>query len=197
MLVLLKLFWSFYYGLIPHGHTPFPWRSIWWNNVPLRMVFFAWSAVLGKILTMDNLGKRHIIVLDGCRMCKMSGESVDHLLHCEIAGALWNSIFNLFGLHWVMLRRVVDLFASWKGQFSGPHCAAMLVSSCLMWCIWRDWNDWSFEDCKKTTVELKPFTNGRLHRVVFIFLAFVNFLIFFLLLVRCFSCILWLRLCVF
>jgi hypothetical protein len=48
-------------------------------------------------------------------MCKKNGESMDHLLlHCEIACALWNTIFSNVGLTWVMLRRVVDLFACWR-----------------------------------------------------------------------------------
>jgi hypothetical protein len=48
-------------------------------------------------------------------MCKKNGELVDHLLlHCEIAGALWNTIFSNVGLAWVMPRRVVDLFACWR-----------------------------------------------------------------------------------
>jgi len=48
---------SFYYALIPHDHAPFPWRSIWWSKVPLRVAFFTWSTALGKILTLDNLRK--------------------------------------------------------------------------------------------------------------------------------------------
>jgi hypothetical protein len=69
---------------------------------------------------MDNLRKRHVIVVDWCCMCKKSGESVDHLLlHCEMANALWNTIFSLVGLLWVMPSQVVDLFACWKGQFFG------------------------------------------------------------------------------
>jgi hypothetical protein len=36
---------------------PFPWKSIWWTKVPLRVTFFAWLAALGKILTMDNISK--------------------------------------------------------------------------------------------------------------------------------------------
>jgi hypothetical protein len=61
----------------------------------LRVVFFAWLAALGKILAMDNLRKQHIIVVEWCCMCKNNGESVDHLLlHCEIAGSLWNAIFS-------------------------------------------------------------------------------------------------------
>jgi len=51
--------------------------------------FFAWSAALGKILTVDNFRKRHIIIVDRCCLCKRDGESVDHLLlHCDVAFAL-------------------------------------------------------------------------------------------------------------
>jgi hypothetical protein len=43
---------------------------VWRTKAPLRAAFFAWSAALGKILTMDNLRKRHVIVVDRCCMCK-------------------------------------------------------------------------------------------------------------------------------
>jgi hypothetical protein len=80
----------------------------------VKVAFFVWSAALGKILTIDNLRKRHVIVIDRCCMCKRHGESVDHLLlHCEVAGALWNTIFSRFGLSWVMPSRVIDLVACW------------------------------------------------------------------------------------
>ena len=82
--------------------------------VPLRTVFFAWLAALGKILTMENLRKQHVIVIDNCCMCKRNGKFVDYLfLHCEVSCALWNFLFFVFffGLSWVLPRRVVDLFA--------------------------------------------------------------------------------------
>ena len=54
-------------------------------------------------------------------MCKMCGESVDRLLlHCLIASELWSLVFCLFGLHWVMPLKVVQLFESWQGKF-GRH----------------------------------------------------------------------------
>lgn len=38
-----------------------------------------------------------------CFMCKGDEESVNHvLLHCPVASELWNSIFSLFNLSWVM-----------------------------------------------------------------------------------------------
>jgi hypothetical protein len=54
-----------------------------------------------------------VLVVEWFCMCKKSGESIDHLLiHCEVARALWSSILNLFGIEWVMPRRVIDLLDS-------------------------------------------------------------------------------------
>jgi hypothetical protein len=48
-------------------------------------------------------------------MCKQSGESVDHLLlHCPLAWELWSMVLGLFGVHWEMPCRVLDLWAGWR-----------------------------------------------------------------------------------
>jgi hypothetical protein len=63
-----------------------PWKSIWKVKAPPRMAFFVWTAASGKILALDNLWKRNIMVLEWCYMCKQCGKSIDHLfLHCEVA----------------------------------------------------------------------------------------------------------------
>ena len=65
------------------------------EKITLTVAFFAWSAALGKILTLDNLRKQKIIVVDWCYMRKKSWESIDHLLlHCDIASALLSSTFG-------------------------------------------------------------------------------------------------------
>jgi hypothetical protein len=69
---------SFYKVLACKEVVHFPWRSIWRAKVPLKVAFFAWSAVLEKILNLDNLRKRHAIVIDRCCMRKMNGESVEN-----------------------------------------------------------------------------------------------------------------------
>jgi hypothetical protein len=87
---------------------------VWQTQAPTQAAFFAWLAALGKILTMNNLRKRHVILVDRCCMCKCNGESVNHLLlHCDVAYALWSALFTRFGLSWVIPRRVSDLFACW------------------------------------------------------------------------------------
>jgi hypothetical protein len=66
------------------------------SKVPLRVAFFTCSVALGKILTIDNLRKRNLIVIDWCCMCKKSEKTIDYfLLHYEVARALWNFVFVL------------------------------------------------------------------------------------------------------
>jgi hypothetical protein len=74
-----------------------------------------WMPALGKILTLDNLRKRRVIVVEWCCMC-WSGESIDHLfLHCEVEKELWSSIFSLFRVKWVMPKRVIELLDCCRG----------------------------------------------------------------------------------
>jgi hypothetical protein len=87
---------------------------VWRTKSSPRTAFFVWSVVLGKILTLDNLRKRQVVVINRYFMCKKDGESVDHLLvHCEVAHALRCNIFNGLGLSWVMPNSVLDLCACW------------------------------------------------------------------------------------
>jgi len=54
---------SYYKVLSSPIQSSFPWKSIWKVKVPPRVAFFVWTATLGKILTLDNLRKRKIIVI--------------------------------------------------------------------------------------------------------------------------------------
>lgn len=127
-------------------------------------------------------------------MCMKSGKSVDHLLlHCEMANALWNAIFNLERLAWVMPNRVIDLFVYWKGKFDRLENAAMwkMVSSYLMWCLWRKRNYQNFEDRKQTVDELTDFFLKSLYHwasALDLNICSYHVLVFFPLLACCFSC---------
>jgi hypothetical protein len=105
-----------------------------------------------------NLRKRNAIVVDCCCMCKKSGKSIDHLLlHRDIERELWSSFFHLFGIVWIMPRRVREMLVSWGGQMGNRNALEMwrLAPLCLMWCIWRGQNAMNFKNWENHDVELK------------------------------------------
>jgi hypothetical protein len=179
---------SFYRILASREANPFPWKSIWRTKVPLRVAFFAWTAALGKILTLDNIRKRGIVVINGCCMCESEGGSVNHLLlHCGVARTLWNTIFAQFKLCWVMPKSVKELFTSWwTGGNSQSVIVWKMVPLCLMWCIWRERNAQCFEDSSWNIEDLTHFflstlfnwTAGWLAPLVISFPVFLSFLLF-------------------
>ena len=68
-------------------------------------------------------------------------------LECTLAQHLWDSVFNLFGIHWVMPRTVCDLLMCWPGVL-GKNMHAVIwrtIPHCLLWCVWREQNLRTFE----------------------------------------------------
>ena len=128
------------------------------RRFPLEWLSFVWTATLGKCLTIDNLRKRKVCILDWCYMCKCNSETINHLfLHCPVALELWDMVFGLFGVCWVMPFSVVGLLACWQGRF-GCHRNGdiwMVVPHCLMWCIWKERNSRCFEDKERSMPDLK------------------------------------------
>jgi hypothetical protein len=81
------------------------------------MSFFVWTKALGKILTVDNLRMRKVIVVYWCNMCNRSRKSIDiFFLHCDMARELWMLLISLFDVEWVMLGKLTELLQCWRGQ---------------------------------------------------------------------------------
>lgn len=141
---------------------------------------------------MDDLKKRHVIVVNQCCICKKNGGSMDH---CEIASTLWSSIFSCVGLAQAMLRQVVDLFASQRGHFGKPQNSVVgkMVPSCLISCLCKERND-QIGVHEWTMVELEAFFFQTLYHqeIAFDFniSSFFVFCFSSLMLIKCISCIL-------
>ena len=91
-------------------------------------------------------------------MCKCNGELVNHpFLHCLVVMVLWSIVLGLFGVSWVMPQSVLGLLAYWQGKF-GHHRNGyiwLIVSHCLMWCLWKERNSRCFEDNERSILDLK------------------------------------------
>ena len=55
---------SFYNSLSAPPTFPFPWKCIWRSKVPKRVSFFLWTAARDSILTIDNLVKRNLSLVN-------------------------------------------------------------------------------------------------------------------------------------
>lgn len=60
-------------NMMGKSFNPFPWMGIWRSRLPLKVAFFGWAASLGKVLTINNLRKWQIIIVDWCCMCNKNG----------------------------------------------------------------------------------------------------------------------------
>ena len=151
---------SYYKVLTSPNHRSFPWKRVWKSCVPSKINFFVWTAILGKVLTIDNLRKRRLMLIDWCCMCKANGESIDHLfLHCSIARDLWSLAFSAFGVWWVMPCHVLELLLCWSTSFKSYRSAHLwdFIPHCILWVIWRERNAQSFEDTERSVLGLKQF----------------------------------------
>jgi hypothetical protein len=108
----------------------------------------------------DNLRRRRIVVVEWCCMCKKSGKSIEHLLlHCDVARDIWSFFYNLFGVEWVMLRRVMDWLSSWGNSMGCGQVQKIWkqVPLCVMWGLWHERNARHFEDVEMPVLELFGF----------------------------------------
>jgi hypothetical protein len=74
------------------------------------------------------------------------------IIHLE----LWGSILNLFGVDWVIPRRVNNFVVSSRGQVGRGSIMEVwgLAPLCLMCCLWRERNARSFEDVATSMLAL-------------------------------------------
>ncbi|KAL6342504.1 hypothetical protein AAG906_012100 [Vitis piasezkii] len=134
---------SLYSILEPGGSAMFPYVGIWKASVPPKVAFFAWEASWGKILTLDQLQRRGYSLANRCFLCLAEVETVDHLLlHCVMTRTLWNLLFSLFGVEWVLSGTVKDTLLGWHGAFVGKirKKAWQMAPLCIFWSVWKERN---------------------------------------------------------
>ena len=116
-----------------------------------------WTAAHGRILTLDNLMRRGLSLVNRCYMCCCNEESVDHLLlHYPVAHSLWVQMLQVFGIQWVMsgsMESLVFCWSYWLGKFTSDIWN--MVPNCLMWVVWMKRNRHSFKAKEKLFVQLQ------------------------------------------
>lgn len=100
-------------------------------------LFFTWTAAWEKNLTMDNLRKCSIRIVDWCCMCKNGGETTDRLLlYCAYATDIWSMVFCLFGIQWIMPEKTMNAY--WTRFWETSLCWCMEGHSSLCYVHYLD-----------------------------------------------------------
>ena len=136
----------------------FPYRLIWNPVVPLKIRVFAWEATWGKVLTLDQLKRRGMILVNRCFMCREEEENIDHLLiHCKSAKMLWNLFLSIFGTSWVFPQTVIHTLLAWQGAAVGNKRKRIWLAAplCIFWTLWRARNKLGFENKGTTDQKIK------------------------------------------
>ena len=119
---------------------------------------------------IDNLRKRKVCILDWCYMCKCNSEIVDHLfLHCSVALELWDMVFGLFGVYWVMPMSMLFLIV-WCGVFGRKEIVGVLKTTsflCLISSFYFSKPYWTGSQCGETNPFLQVWIY--LIHVIFVF----------------------------
>ena len=117
----------------------FPRKIIWSPYVPPKVgFFFAWEASWEKVLTLDQLKRRGWTLANRFFFCLVEEESTNHILiHCTKTRVLWELLFTLFGVTWVLPYSVRETLFCWLGSFVGKKRkkAWKLALLCLFWAV--------------------------------------------------------------
>ena len=149
----------YYWSLICTTDMSFPWRSIQRSKVLPRVGFFTWTAALGKILTINDLQKRSLLVQTGVICVNVMGRlwaiysfTVSYSYKVVVHGVLvWSFLGYAEECCGVTSFLARSVWPSSKYSYLESH------SCCLMWCIWWEHNAQSFEDYEWMIPKLKPF----------------------------------------
>ena len=126
----------FYSSLVPCIGREFPSSLVWNYWVPKRVSFFAWEAIWGRIITMDQLKRWDWILPSWSFLCKADEESTNHVfIHCPKAAMIWHLIFALFGVQWVMPNSIKETILSWNSSFGGKKKTKGVQCSPLMFIL--------------------------------------------------------------
>ena len=82
----------------------------------LRWLFLRGRILGGRILALDQAQRKGFLLANRCFLCHSEGETADHiLLHCAKCWILWQLLFSLFGVAWVISSSVKETLLGWHG----------------------------------------------------------------------------------
>lgn len=140
------------------GLPNFPYTRVWLNtSIPPKVCFFVWTLLRGRVLTVDKLQKRGMLVVNRCCLCKICDESRTHLFSsCILSKKIWAYFWESFGLVFYCDMGFEDLLST-----PPPHSASRigkfyweLLFHAIVWSIWLERNSRCFQGIEKRETQI-------------------------------------------
>ena len=142
--------------LEPNDLLLFSWSIIWSSCMPPKVAFFAWKATWGKALSLDQVQRRFSLA-NNFFPCHFEEETVDHiLLHYAKIRILWQLLFTLFGVSWVLSFSVKrhslgGIGLLWVKFAKSPG----RLPQCIFWTVWKERNMLAFDNAEFSVQRIK------------------------------------------
>ena len=107
---------------------------------------------------MDQLKKRGRFLANRCFFCCEEEDSIDHILiQCSRAKVLWELVFALFVVTWVLPFSVRDTLSGWCGFNLGKKRRKVWKAAplCIFWTVWKERNRIAFDNEELSMHRLK------------------------------------------
>lgn len=89
-------------ALCPLSDRSYPGDCVWNQLIQLKVSFLLWELWWDRVLTVDNLIRRGMIIPNRCCMCMADAKSFGHLfIHCAWVRPLWGYYLSHFDVNWV------------------------------------------------------------------------------------------------
>lgn len=132
------------------GIKPVHVSAVWSLKIPPRVHFFLWLLIHNITLTRDNLAKRRKLEDECCLFCTEE-KSVHHVFfECVVAKQFWAIISDAVGIgtYWLSNKK---------------HTVLNMVSSAVLWSIYKLRNDIYFQNIGWRSIEMLTFrVTGRI-----------------------------------
>ncbi|KAJ3689098.1 hypothetical protein LUZ61_018262 [Rhynchospora tenuis] len=137
---------SAYKFFISTGKVRFPLNCIWKLKTPPSIKLFLLLLAHGRILTQDQLFKRHIPFSPGCVLClHQNCETATHLFfHCPFSRQLWQGFgFDEILAHTASFDSISHNMLLFFQSVSGDLRKLSLVAT-IIWALWLERNNRTF-----------------------------------------------------
>jgi hypothetical protein len=124
---------SLYHMINFRGVQPLFIPAVWKLSVPPKIHVFLWLFSHNKLMTRDNLRKRHIIKPLDCVFCTKNETNSHLFFDCTVARNVWSFISNYFQIRiGANFESVACFWVSNK-----KNSALNTISSAVLWCLWK------------------------------------------------------------